>query len=167
MNDWHPVQYYLPEDHVLMNRSERIEELFPIAHGVLERIGHSVAMVCGPITSGGFGSVEKNLKRFECAITLLADRERKLFTQLPFEVPMARIRNGSPHFKGDLHLLETFYYPLFASGRVGKLCFLPDWNTSNGTRWEHDQAIQLGITRCYFRSDFESVPHGHSLFIEE
>lgn len=165
MKHWHPVQYYRSEDHERMKQCKSIPELFPIAFEVVERIGFSVSMVCGPITSGGLGCVEKNLVRFERAIAILARYEREIFTQLPFEEPMARIRNDGVNFKGDLHLLESFYYPLFTSGRIQTLCFLPHWESSNGTRWEHVQAERLGIRRRYFRPDFESLPIGESLFI--
>jgi hypothetical protein len=165
MRQWHPLEFYLPQDIALMDSCRTYEELHQVAFAVFSRIGDEASMICGPITSGGLGSPHENLKVFELATRLVAKHEPNLFTQLPFEHAMARIRQDGRHFKGDLHLLEAFYLPLFRSGRMKRLFFLPHWETSRGTLWEHRQAEQLGIERSYIRPRFGTRASGKSLFI--
>jgi hypothetical protein len=113
-------------------------------------------MICGPITTGGV-SLEKNLERFTRAIDTLAMCGENVFTQMPFEIPMQRIREGKDSYQSGADLLNKFYLPIFRGGHVARLCFLPDWQTSNGAQWEHDRAVELGIERKYFRDDFELI----------
>lgn len=45
----------------------------------------------------------------------------------------------------DHDLLEYFYKPIFESGLIKRLIFLPNWETSYGCKWEMDLALKLGI----------------------
>lgn len=152
----HPLSYFTPHDHAEIAAAVTYESLRDIALCVLHRMPQGVSMVCGPISTGGLGSIEKNLTRFARAIELLAGCNVNVFTQMPFEEAMRRIRGSGLPYKNGLTLLETFYYPIFSSGRVARLCFLPDWKTSLGTKWEHDRAEELNLTRAYFQENFES-----------
>lgn len=165
MKQWHPLAYYLPEDIARMSSCQTYEELHEVAFAVFSRIDGEASMICGPITSGGLGCPRENLRVFELATRLVAKHEPSLFTQLPFENAMARIRAEGRHYKGDLHLLEAFYLPLFRSRKMQKLFFLPHWETSRGTLWEHRQAEELGIRRLYIRPRFDRPSSGKSLFI--
>jgi hypothetical protein len=120
-----------------------------IAFDILRRIPPPVAQVCGPISTGGCGSIEENLKAFGEAIADLVAHGKNVFDQRPFEEPMQRAKVIDPTHGYDLRLLDDFYLPLFESGLVHELYFLPGWESSRGARWEHEQAQRLGITIVY------------------
>ncbi len=103
-------------------------------------------MVCGPISTGGLGPIPANLERFHLAITTLTEAGYPIFTQMPYEEALHRIRDQSvgPGVY-DNQLLEEFYLPLFESGKVEKMFFIPGWESSFGARWERGHAQRLGI----------------------
>lgn len=131
-----------------MGRAETFTELSKIALKILRRMAQPIGQVCGPITSGGLWSEKVNLKALEKEILKLQEKERIIFNQLPFERHLHRIV-GLPSYKGGTQLLEDFYFPIFQSGLVKTLYFLPRWATSLGSRWERQQAIKLGLLIVY------------------
>lgn len=138
--------FWTPERLVRVADARTFEELHQVAAEILPLHAQPLGMLCGPISSGGEGSVEENLAIFEVAIMDLWSRGFHLFNQLPFEPSMHRIiREERRYYKGSQHLLETFYLPLFESGFFQYFIFLPTWETSNGARWEREQALRLGI----------------------
>ena len=143
------LKYWDPEHHDGLSRAETYRDLFVIAECVLRKMPPPIGQVCGPISTGGAGSVEKNLKRFEEAIASLQQRGIEIFDQVPFEVPMQRIKSQREFNNYDDLLLTDFYLPIFESKLVHKLYFLPDWQSSVGARWEHDQAQRLGLAIEY------------------
>lgn len=105
-----------------------------------------LGMVCGPISTGGLGTIEANLGRFALAIDGLQARGYHVFSQMPYETALHRIRDAAVgHGTYDMNLLEEFYLPLFESGYVRRKFFIPGWQTSKGTTWERNHAIRLGI----------------------
>lgn len=165
-----PLRHF-SETHLqlITTTNERFEPLLEIALDVLSGMSskHSgVSMVCGPMTSGGFGSLQKNLEHFSRVIHILDARGEPVFTQLPFEAPMQRIKENVEYYRGDMQLLESFYLPIFRSGFITRLCFIPNWQSSYGTRWEHDRALELGLERRYFKENLESLAMHESLFLE-
>lgn len=136
------------EDAAALESAVSFEELRDVALRVIARMPQPVSGVCGPITTGGAGSMEKNLERFEEAIRRLQESGQRVFNQLPFEAPMQRIKSY-PYYKSGNHLLETFYLPIFESGLIRQLYFLPGWESSFGATWEHGQAVRLGIKIVY------------------
>jgi len=103
-------------------------------------------MVCGPISSGGMNSRDANLFVFSRAINRISEDGLLIFSQMPFENGMDRIYKSDPKLQG-LRLLEEFYLPIFRSGFIKLLCFLPGWECSIGASWEHKQAEILKIPR--------------------
>lgn len=156
MNSLHPLSYFDAHDLTELRTAKTFEALRIIAFRVLGRMPRDTCMICGPISTGGI-SLERNLERFTRAINTLAMCGEHVFTQMPFELPVQRIRMGRDSYTSGAELLNEFYLPIFQSGKVARLCFLPDWRTSNGAKWEHDRAEELGIERKYFRDDFESI----------
>ncbi len=156
MDFLHPLSYLTPKDHAEIAAAGTYESLRDIAIRVLHAMPTQASMVCGPISTGGLGSIEDNLSRFNHAISLLVSCNVNVFTQMPFEEAIRRIRGTELPYQSGLTLLETFYLPIFRSGRVSRLCFLPDWETSLGTKWEHKQGIELRLELTYFRDNFES-----------
>ncbi|MCR4283894.1 MAG: DUF4406 domain-containing protein [Parcubacteria group bacterium] len=139
------LKYWDQEHFDKLETSLTYKDLFTIAEDVLRKMPPPVGQVCGPISTGGAGSVEKNLKRFEEAIINLQQQGIEIFDQVPFEVPMQRIKNLRECGDYDNSLLYDFYLPIFESKLIHRLYFLPDWESSTGAKWEHEQALRLGL----------------------
>lgn len=99
---------------------------------------------CGPISTGGFGSVEDNLFALKQTIHETANTGISVFDQLKYETDFHAILKD---FKGeyDFPILKYFYEPIFRSTKIKALFFLPLWDTSYGSIWERDLAQSLGI----------------------
>jgi len=112
----------------------------------------TIGIVCGPISNGGVGKgdVAINMKVFSAAVThFVQQQDGFFFSQVPFEDKIKELKQpdvialGKP--VANQKLLDVFYAPLFASGLIQKMHFLPDWRTSDGARWERQRGEQLGI----------------------
>ncbi|MFH0831238.1 MAG: DUF4406 domain-containing protein [Parcubacteria group bacterium] len=106
-----------------------------------------VGMICGPITTGGLGSIKANLQIFNETIDDLVSRGVNLFDQIPFEEHFARIKAQGNGY--DTRLLNEFYLTLFESGQITRLHMIPGWQSSGGATWEHAQAQRLKIEIVY------------------
>ncbi len=124
------------------------EEAVKLAIDTLVVMPKPICQVCGPISTGGLGSSEQNLRVLNYAIRFLQEHGMTVFDQQPYEDTIRRLQADDPAY------LERFYLPIFKSGHITKFHFIPGWNTSVGTRWEHDQAVVLGIERGYFPESF-------------
>lgn len=132
-------------------------EVAEVALGQMRRlrddIHQDLHIVCGPISTGGLGSQAANLARFEDAIFKLREVGYPVFSQMPYEEAVWRIRNMTEEEINagayDQDLLEDFYGPIFRSGLVVRKHFIPGWETSRGARWEHDLAKETGTTISY------------------
>ena len=134
---------YADIDLAQIKEAQTFFEMAQIAIGVLEKMTGAVAQVCGPISTGGLGSVEANLQKFDETIVKLKNKGVNIFDQMPFEWPMQKLKE-KPDFKPDDLLLE-FYLPIFESGYIKMMYFMNDWQSSYGARWERAQAKRLGI----------------------
>ncbi len=141
--------HWTKEDLALLARTETCADMFTVAKRVLNRLPKPVVQVCGPISTGGAGSLKKNLALMDRAVELLHTHGRHVFSQLPFEEPMQRIKYAHQGSYA-MTLLDDFYKPLFESGLVDALYFLPAWQSSFGARWEYEQAKRLGIKTLFF-----------------
>lgn len=129
-------------------------EMRKIAFQVLGELPQPVIQVCGPLTTGGLGSFEANIERLGKGIEILAQQGKIIFDQRPFEDPMHKLITEAHDIGYPYEVLEEFYKPLFESGYIKELHFLPDWQSSTGSRWEHKQAERLGIAIHYFSGKF-------------
>ncbi|QQR82705.1 DUF4406 domain-containing protein [Candidatus Campbellbacteria bacterium] len=151
-------EYWTQEDKDALETAQSYGELFTIAKRILDRMPRPRGQMCGPISTGGAGSVEANLKRFDVALEHILQNDVEVFNQMPFEVPMQRIKKElEPNVSYSMRLLEEFYSPIFENKLVDTLYFLPDWKTSRGANWEHDQAQRLGIEIIYLPEDLFST----------
>jgi len=141
-------RYWTPFNIFDLTQAKTFEDLLSTAQSVLLRMPQPVSMVCGPITSGGRGSREENIKVFKKTIEELSNKNITIFSQMPFEGPMWRIQK-TDYYKGNYHILEAFYLPIFESGLVKRFYFIPGWRLSFGAAWEHRQAKRLGIEIAY------------------
>ncbi|MEK7567042.1 MAG: hypothetical protein AAB527_02840 [Patescibacteria group bacterium] len=140
-------RYWTGDDIIEVEEAKDFTRLAQIALKVIGRIPDPIVQVCGPITSGGFASVELNLKVFEMAIDSLERKGFNVFDQMPLENAMARIQkeNYTDPDKARVDILNQVYLPIFESGRIKMLAMLPGWQDSIGAVWERDQGIRLGI----------------------
>jgi hypothetical protein len=72
---------------------------------------------------------------------------------MPFERSMLRIKRELEKNVYSMKLLEDFYLPIFQNKLVDTLFFLPDWQTSRGATWEHEQGKNNGIEVVYLPED--------------
>lgn len=136
------------EDCMMLEVATTFENLNDIALKIITRMPQPLGQVCGPISTGGVGNLEGNIAVFEQTIRKLKGEGRHIFDQLPFEKPMWRIIK-TPYYRGPDHLLEAFYLPIFKSGYIKALYFIPNWQTSYGANWEHKLGKKLGIEIIY------------------
>jgi hypothetical protein len=140
-----------PKELEQLERSTSYFELAQIAMAHLANYPRPIVEVCGPITTGGLGSIEKNLEVFSLAVQFLKNQGKTVFDQLPFQNAMVRLKEKYEARDGyTMSILEDFYQPIFESGIIDEMHFLPDWQTSKGATWEHAQAEKLGIKIFYF-----------------
>lgn len=150
------TQYYTKEVLYAISECKDYEDMRNIAMDILKSMPKPLAQVCGPISTGGKGSIQKNIAELEYAMNKLVGQGINIFDQAPFEAPMQRIKaeSGKNHEESNLELLENFYKPLFESGLISTLYFLPDWQSSFGATWERKQAERLGIEIIDLPEDF-------------
>jgi len=141
-------KYYTKEDYAAIEKAESFTDLTEIALKIIERMPQPVSMVCGPIATGGKGNIEENLKIFKKTIQALVNNGENIFSQIPFEGAMQRIKQN-PQYQGATQLLEEFYLPIFKSGFIKKMNFIKGWKGSFGATWEHGIAVALGIEIFY------------------
>ncbi|MFH0806377.1 MAG: hypothetical protein V1885_01485 [Candidatus Brennerbacteria bacterium] len=153
-------QLWTPEIEARAKQARSFGDLGGIGGEVLYEIGKiygpkvKLGMVSGPISNGGLGSVAANMEAFERTVSLLQILGTPLFSQLPFEPHMWRIAESEGADFDPKELLEGFYFPLLMSGRIGALYFIHGWESSNGARWEHEQALSVGLQRVFLPEGF-------------
>lgn len=145
-------KYFRDEDFSDLNEAPDIVSIYKVAERILTRMPDNLVQVCGPITSGGKGSIKENLEVFSNKIKELQESGLDVFDQMPFEEPMHRVmlefqktENGYMN-----SILNDFYLPLFKTKRIKELYFIQGWESSKGSCWEHNTAINLGIKINYF-----------------
>lgn len=143
------IPYWTANDYISLAGARTYNDLCRIAVTILKRMPKPIAQVCGPISTGGAGSIEGNLKRFADEISKLKSHDIQVFDQIPFEGPMQNIKRKRQTTGYDMDLLRQFYLPIFESRYITRFYFLSGWETSTGARWEHRQAKRLNIDTIY------------------
>lgn len=144
--------YWTDAQHVQLTTATTYHELFMVAREVLKVLPKPIGQVCGPISTGGAGSIEKNIYRLNEAIAELQKKGVMVFDQTPFEDPMQRIkalRERELNGEYDTAILTDFYLPIFEGKYIHRCYFLPDWESSFGAQWEHEQAQRCEISITY------------------
>jgi hypothetical protein len=123
-------------------------DLAAIAIEELQKFPDGADMVCGPISSGGRGSVAENLRVFDAVIAGLVAEGVPLFAQTVYEEKMQELKRKAiaEGWEGEYYMpiLEEFYLPLFEAGLIKRGWFIPGWNSSIGASWEREQLQALG-----------------------
>lgn len=104
-----------------------------------------IVQICGPMSTGGLGSLELNMFRFNRAIDVAQNNGIIVFNQVPFQEAMIRIAEQRKIKGYFMDILEVFYRQVFESGLIKKGLFLPDWQSSVGASWERELMLELGI----------------------
>jgi hypothetical protein len=149
--------YWTEEDKIALKAAQFFPDLAGIALRVLARMPKPIAHVCGPISTGGVGSIKGNLAVFDATIDYLIAQGINVFDQVPFEVPVFRIIGAKRGSRENNMLLNQFYLPIFESGHVSKLYFIHGWESSEGANWEHRQAQRLGMEIEYLEPNLVHV----------
>ncbi|MEI6118971.1 MAG: AIR synthase related protein [bacterium] len=141
-------KYWTSEDIQALEEAKNYDDLLIIALRVLDRMPQPIVQICGPLTTGGLGSMEANMAEFEKAIFFFSQQGECVFDQIPFEEPMQRFKKDV--IDGyDERILFDFYQPIFKSGKIKTMKFLPGWEKSTGANWENTQAKQWNIQTVY------------------
>lgn len=131
-----------------INQLQSFADMVALATEVLDSLPGDIAMVSGPISTGGLGSREANLKNLDETVQRLLQEGHTIFDQTPLDGKMndfvSHIINGYP-----MPILEEFYLPIFQSGKIKKLFFIKGYESSFGASWEHDRGNELGIKIIY------------------
>lgn len=142
-------KYYRKEDWQDIEKAKSIKDLYIIADRIINRVPKPRIQVCGPISTGGRGSIKDNLEEFNNKIKELQAKGLNVFDQMPFEGTMYKIMLKISKKEYMENILTDFYLPIFEGGYIDELHFLPDWQSSYGANWEHEQAKRLGIKIKY------------------
>lgn len=109
-----------------------------------------VIQFCGPISTGGFGDVAENLDYLYSVVRASMDQGMSVFNQVSYERRLDKILRD--HHEYDYPLLDFFYNPILTSGKISGLIFLPLWETSVGSQWEHELGLSLRLPIHYLDS---------------
>lgn len=142
----------------LLRTVTTFDEMVPIACDIINRMrqgGKEVHQLCGPMTTGGKGSLEANMKNFHRAIDVAREQGVLVFDQTPFQEAIARlVKDHDARNEYCADILHVFYRGIFKSGLISKLWFLPDWQSSKGATWEWEEAERLGLAAEEYPSDW-------------
>ncbi len=140
--------YWTSVDFEKLSKAHTMAELLVIALSILDRMPQPVVMISGPITTGGHGSLEENLRSFANAVRLVRVSGKTVFNQLPFEDKFMELskKANMPYFTP---ILDDFFLPILKSGKIKQVVFMKDWQSSTGARWEYTVAGELGVDRVF------------------
>jgi hypothetical protein len=110
-----------------------------------------VVLLSGPISSGGRGSLNANLKVFEDAIITFMRKGHSVFNQLPFEPKLLELSKDYKEYCTPI--LDDIFLPILKSGLIKKMFFIPGWESSVGAKWEYNVCEKLGIERVLVSQD--------------
>ncbi len=151
------IEYWTKEDIADLENTQTFLDVGKIAKRVLERMPNNLAQLCGPMSTGGTGNLNDNLELFSKIIEKLKKQNTILFDQRKLENAIHRIRLKQGEKYNPLELLENIYEPLFKTGKITTTYFIHGWETSQGTKWEHEQSKKRGLNIKYLPEDFEKI----------
>ena len=151
------AHHWTKEHIAALSEAQSFGDLAKVAITVLDSMPQPIGMVSGPISTGGAGSIAANLEKLNRAIDKLHAEGKNIFSTFPaqdhiFRAAGAREDTWTPEL--NQQLLDEFFLPLISHGAVKTFYFLPDWQSSHGATWEHEQAPKWGVKRIYLPDDF-------------
>lgn len=142
------MAHWTREELAVLEAAATLREVAEIALGHLYRLqsyGRPIVQICGPMTTGGLGSLSANMRRFECAIAGAAGAGHLVFDQIPLQAAIIRITDHHNSTEYNVDILEVLYAPIFGSGCINTVFFIPGSETSRGATWERRKVMGLGI----------------------
>ncbi len=136
--------FWTAQDWEDLAKTTNAKEMYAVAERVLARMPDQIAQVCGPIATGGLGSLEANMIAFNTEIKKLQAEGVHVFDQMPFELPMQLLKKDLKPGEYPFSILDDFYLPLMKNEKVKTFYFMPKWETSTGAKWEHDLIKEMG-----------------------
>jgi len=130
-------------------KADSLQAFAKLAMSELAELGGDVALVCGPISTGGLGDIEQNLGVFNASIASLRRSDPAVFDTLPFEAGIVDQRiawEKNPANAGkpfSTALMAAFYGPLFRHPSVTHAYFIPGWEASFGATMQRGMLIAL------------------------
>jgi hypothetical protein len=129
-----------------------LQELAAIAIREAQKFPGGCHIVCGPISTGGQGSPEANVRVLEKTIAACVTTMHPIFDQSPYEQQLAHFHNQwvaeDPEERAGSYcegILSHFYLPLLQSKAIVRTWFIPGWESSYGASWERRMSIEFGI----------------------
>lgn len=141
-------RHWTGEQRTRLDAVGSLAEAGDLAVEVLSRMKEreqAIIQVCGPMSTGGLGSLEKNMERFAHAIGALQDRGFLVFNQIPFQGAIVRLTDHHAGGEYCIDILEVFYRKIFECRHISRAMFLPGWESSTGARWEREFVAARGI----------------------
>ncbi len=132
----------------LLEKAKSFSDVGRVAFAVQRSMPAPISQVCGPISTGGYNIIARNMEMLREAIAHVA-RSEVVFNQLPMEQSMFRIRAQLGESYNPFELLNEVYLPMFEQPKLRRLYFVKGWRSSQGSRWEHEQALRLGKDIIY------------------
>lgn len=141
------LKYWKKEHLEYVKNAKSFPDLTEIALDILHSMPQPIGEVCGPISTGGNGSIKENVEIFKKIITKLVGLELNIFNQLLWGDTLKRFVQESSLSRQDANkmILKNLYLPIFKSGLVKNLYFMDNWNSSYGASWERERAKELSI----------------------
>lgn len=142
-------EYWTEVEREALSKADSYEEAADIAIALLARMreqGKPIVQICGPMSTGGLGNLRENMQRFQRAVDIAIEKGITVFNQVAFQEAIIRLssyQEGDTEY--DMGILERFYRRVFEAGHIDAFLFLPDWESSVGTRWEREVAAKVGI----------------------
>ena len=138
-------------------QADTYSELVGLAKAELNKFpeGCRIEMVCGPISTGGYGNVVDNLRVFNATVNGQLRRGQPVFNQIPYEGQLSffyqRWLKEDPARASQycMAILNQFYLPLFATRMIKVARFIPRWQSSFGSRWEWKMLFEYGAEIHY------------------
>ena len=141
------ISYCIDEECESKKYENELKSLAREALSEIDKMKPPIIQFCSPISTGGFGSVIDNLNYISTFIKECSKHNISVFNQISYEKRLDDILKD--HHEYDYPLLDFFYKPILTSGKIHGLIFLPLWQTSIGSKWEHDLGLSIGIPICY------------------
>ncbi len=133
------------DDHRRIREAKSFDDLLQVGLSLVVRLPKPTIQLSGPVTTGGYGSQQKNITAFRAATELFKTNGHTVFDFLVFQESMLRlIADVSPN-RYCTELLEVFFGGMIGSGHISAVHFLPGWERSTGSCWEREYCIEKKV----------------------
>jgi len=146
-----PPHYWTQSDCEIVLQNHQPGILYQVAMRIVNRIHQCASPLClvvGPVTTGGLGHSEENLKVLAGAIELVRYKGYAVFNQLYFELAFKRYVEDFREKFGDekypSEIITNFYLPLIDNGRFVYCYTIEGWETSIGARMKYEHFQKTG-----------------------